>query len=145
MTLLLSSLYENITELINVVQFAHAFLNKLDSSKVAPQRTSAHHCALLCTTLHHSAPLYTTQYYCAPLCTTVQTFLHSGANIFVGKSAVLHFQEGPALLSYRRKPVTCSIKFTLSFLRHRTDQRRYLWRASIDVYLALYDGVNTTS
>ena len=62
----------------------------------APQRTTVHYYAPLCTTLHHSAPLYTTQHYCAPLCTTVQTFLHSGANIFVGKSAVLHFQEGPA-------------------------------------------------
>ena len=28
----------------------------------------------------------------------------------------------------------------MSFLRHCTDQRRHLWRASIDFYLALFGG-----
>ena len=41
--------------------------------------------------------------------------------------------------------VAIIIKITMSFLFCRTDQRRYLWRASIEIYLALYDGVNATS
>ena len=31
------------------------------------------------------------------------------------------------------------------FLRRGTEQRRYVWRASIDIYLALYHGVKTAS
>ena len=35
-----------------------------------------------------------------------------------------------------------SIKnITTLYLRHRTDQRRYLWRASMEIYLALYNGI----
>ena len=36
------------------------------------------------------------------------------------------------------------IKFTTSYLCRRTDQRRYLWRASIEIYSPLYDGVEET-
>ena len=49
------------------------------------------------------------------------------------------------LFSKTLQPVACIIKLTMSFLCRRTDQRRYLWIASIDIYLALYDSVKTTS
>ena len=39
--------------------------------------------------------------------------------------------------------VFCGIARTVAYIIKF--QRRYLWRASIEIYLALYDGVNTTS
>ena len=36
------------------------------------------------------------------------------------------------------------LNFTTSFLRRRADRRRYMWRASIGIYLALFDGVKMT-
>ena len=37
----------------------------------------------------------------------------------------------------RNTPVASIINLTTSFLRRRKDQRRYLWRASTNIYLAL--------
>ena len=43
------------------------------------------------------------------------------------------------------KPMACIIKkFMTSILRHRTDLRRYLWRATMVIYLAQYEGLKTT-
>ena len=42
----------------------------------------------------------------------------------------------------RKSAVAWIIKFAMVFLRRRTDQKRYLWSASIVIYFPLYDGVN---
>ena len=40
------------------------------------------------------------------------------------------------------KPVASIIKITTLYLHHCTDQRRCLWRASKEIYLALYECLN---
>ena len=48
---------------------------------------------------------------------------------------------GPIILT----SVASFIKFTMLYLRHRTELSRYLWMLSTDTSFDLYDGVNTTS
>ena len=78
-------------------------------------------------------------------------------NVFLFKTDIHHlddllFTHYGERVSYREvsflvlaSSVASNIKFKLSHLRRRTDQRRYLWTESLDIYLAMYDSVNTTS